>query len=94
MGDTGRERTVDQAIRNGTYRFVDMARKVVGRGPNLDRAIARFASAHAEQNERDHGRLAAAAASGKSRLRSGSDAERIVVLAPSSSAGLTSRIEG
>ncbi len=37
----------------------------MGRGPNFDRAIARFSSAYADQNERDYERLADAVAGGE-----------------------------
>ncbi len=37
----------------------------VGAGAKLDRAIARFSAAYADQNERDHGRLAEAVAAGE-----------------------------
>jgi hypothetical protein len=37
----------------------------LGRGSRFDRAIARFATAYADQNERDHAAFAAAVASGR-----------------------------
>ena len=37
----------------------------LGAGPRFDQAIARFASAYADQNERDHARLAEAVAAGE-----------------------------
>jgi Uncharacterized protein conserved in bacteria (DUF2252) len=37
----------------------------LGAGPKFDRAIARFSAAYADQNERDHERLADAAAAGE-----------------------------
>jgi uncharacterized protein (DUF2252 family) len=37
----------------------------LGRGPRFDRAIARFSAAYADQNERDHRRLADAVAAGE-----------------------------
>ncbi len=37
----------------------------LGRGPSFDRAIARFSAAYADQNERDHRRLADAVAAGE-----------------------------
>ncbi len=43
----------------------------LGRGPTFDDAIARFASAYADQNERDHQRLADAVASGELEARTG-----------------------
>ncbi len=43
----------------------------LGRGSNFDRAIARFAAAYADQNERDHRRLADAVAAGEVRAEFG-----------------------
>jgi uncharacterized protein (DUF2252 family) len=43
----------------------------LGRGSNFDDAIARFASAYADQNELDHGRLAEAVAAGEVDARQG-----------------------
>jgi hypothetical protein len=37
----------------------------LGRGPSFDRALARFSAAYADQNERDHQRLADAVAAGE-----------------------------
>ena len=37
----------------------------LGKGPAFDRAIAQFAAAYADQNERDHAAFAAAVASGR-----------------------------
>ena len=42
-----------------------------GTGPTLDRAIATFAEAYADQNERDHAALAAAVDSGRIEARTG-----------------------
>jgi uncharacterized protein (DUF2252 family) len=43
----------------------------LGAGPRFDRAMARFASAYADQNERDHARLAEAVAAGEVAARLG-----------------------
>ncbi len=43
----------------------------LGKGDQFDRAMARFSSAYADQNERDHHRLADAVASGEVRALSG-----------------------
>ena len=43
----------------------------LGSGRNFDRAIARFATAYADQNERDHQRLAEAVAAGELEARTG-----------------------
>jgi len=43
----------------------------LGRGSNFDRAIARFSAAYADQNERDHQRLADAVAAGEVLAESG-----------------------
>ena len=37
----------------------------LGGGPNFERAIARFSEAYADQNERDHARLAEAVRAGE-----------------------------
>jgi len=43
----------------------------LGAGPRFDRAMARFAGAYADQNERDHARLAEAVAAGELAARLG-----------------------
>ena len=43
----------------------------LGRGEAFDRAIATFAEAYADQNERDYDALAAAAASGRIAVETG-----------------------
>lgn len=43
----------------------------LGTGPNFEKAIARFSAAYADQNERDHQRLADAVAAGEITARAG-----------------------
>ncbi len=43
----------------------------LGRGPRFDKAIARFSTAYADQNQRDHQRLADAVAAGEITARTG-----------------------